>query len=185
MDSFRLLGQRRGAAAWRWLVVERAVGAPIAGAGLFQVIYRRNSAEPDETLLGASGADGTFDVTTAMIVFRSTGSVIGRAPLNVRARGYASEFLHARIKGGESELRAELGKGSFMAGRVLDDAGAPVAGAMARASLSSPGNPGQSGKIGVSHQKVVGDDGSFRLEGIDVANQVSLKASAEDHVRSW
>jgi len=106
MDSFRLLGQRRGAAAWRWLVVEREGGAPIAGAGLFQVIYRRNSAEPDETLLGASGADGTFDVTTAMIVFRSTGSVIGRAPLNVRARGYASEFLHARIKGGESELRA-------------------------------------------------------------------------------
>lgn len=58
------------------------------------------------------------------------------------APGYAREFLPAVVGSGATSLRVELVRGAEVAGRVVDEAGQPVAGARVRYEAANDAIPG-------------------------------------------
>lgn len=102
-------------------VSERAGGKPIAGA---EVELRAALGWS-----GVTGADGT-------VVLRGVGPTW--APLAVSAKGFAPASVMASTSGepdAPGRVAVALGKGAPFAGKVIDDAGKPVAGARVTAAL--------------------------------------------------
>lgn len=145
------------------VVTDRAGGAPVEGA----VVELRASL----VWSGTTGADG-------VATLRGVGATW--APLAVVARGYAPAALMVSTSGDPqipSRYTVALGKGAAVSGRVVDEAGKPVAGArITAASASEPFPVVDPRRDGV----LSGADGKFTIPAL-AAGSYRLTASDATH----
>lgn len=91
--------------------------------------------------------------------YRIGGLPPGEVQVRAQHPEYAGPVREATIGAGEARLDLELGRGIEVSGRVVDDAGAPVAGAEVSLVADS--------LLGFQQPVRSGDDGSFRLTGVE------------------
>ncbi|HRC55749.1 MAG TPA: carboxypeptidase regulatory-like domain-containing protein, partial [Kofleriaceae bacterium] len=77
------------------------------------------------------------------------------------ADGYARAYLPAMIGAGTTALRIELARGAPVSGKVVDERGAPVAGARVRYDAASDFGPGATGGTGHRDAVTTTADGAF------------------------
>ncbi len=148
-------------------VVSDPEGLPVPGA---TVEFPRYGADRDQGRSTATDLDGTF---------RLTGLPHDLVDLDVRAEGFVPLTLGgARPDTGEPIL-IELRTGATLLGRVLDDAGNPVAGASLMLDPDEQTLTRLGGWSSVDYFKSTGSDGRFRFENVG-AGTWSLEAEDGD-----
>lgn len=149
-------------------------GAPLAGAnvrvsrGLIGLVHLTQSTDEDGGAEFPAIPPGDYRLTV-----QAAGFVARSRPL-----------LHtARLPGGRDTLRVVLDRGATVAGRVVDTAGRPVAGAQVEAIAVSPFadeilDADFLAQVGVASQVArAGADGRFILAGLDIG-ALQLRAEA-------
>lgn len=116
-----------------------------------------------------TGADGTYTLTGW------TGEGVGE--IQVRADGYASEGREVRDA---TTLDFELDRGYAAAGRVVDEGGAPVAGALVSVVAADWANGVQWVSDGYA---TTGPDGRFRTAGLRWGMRHAIVVLATGHAR--
>lgn len=118
----RRFDERRGSGRGviRGRVVDAATDLPIAGARVLIAPHEDESASPPEAV--ETGRDGAFETVGVALRIRQ---------VQVHADGYRTQVLNVLLSARrrEATLRVRLAAGPRAFGRVVDEAGRPVAGA--------------------------------------------------------
>lgn len=149
-------------------VVTDTAHHPLAGVAV------GNDSFGTPTPFGAvTGADGAFDLQmpsgTVFLAVDGSRATGGESD----ATGYVPDFRAVRLRSGQSlQLSLALAAGAAASGRVLDAAGAPVAGAVVFPNPVMPYVDPERGNVFVSYATdatggtTTGSDGSFEITGL-------------------
>lgn len=124
-------------------------GRPVPGAEVIVEQAGENGRSGFSLLRATADGDGVYVLD---------GVPPGPRTLAASAEGYRRTVRDLDVKAGENALDFDLDTGYEISGRVVDDSGAPIAGAQVwlRASVPSPDSP----------RMLTGPDGVFRFHGL-------------------
>jgi len=168
----------------RWGKAVDAEGKPVAGASVRLLAWR--NARPPDALYGFTGS-GFAEVSTAATDLEGRFSVWasatdGEAVVKVEAPGFAPWADVVRLSD-QDPCEAVLARSTSMAGRVVDELGAPAAGIEVSAIPRLSGAPAWNSLL--SRKGYSAADGRIVIEGILESETYHLLNSFRRPMTSW